>query len=136
MNILNRITDMLSASPKTLFLIDGLGALVSACSLGIILPRYEYLFGMPKSTLMILAALPCFFMAYDLFAYLFVKKRIASFLRGIAIINFCYCLVSIYFLYHHQEDLTSLGYIYFIIELLIVFSMILIEFKTANNLKN
>lgn len=135
MNIQQQIINKASQNPKSLFLIDGFGALVSAVMLGVVLPQFENLFGMPRATLMILAALPCFFIAYDLFAYFFVRKNYTPFLKGIAFINIGYCLLSVYFLFQHHSELTSLGYAYFIIELALVLGVAYIELKTANQIK-
>jgi hypothetical protein len=58
---IKRIVEWSNTNPKKLFLIDGLGALLSAILLGVVLVQLEYLFGIPKSTLYFLASLPCLF---------------------------------------------------------------------------
>ena len=68
-----------SSNPKKLFLIDGLGALVSAFFLGVVLVRLESFFGIPPFILYFLAFLPCLFAAYDFFCYLKVKEHIGYF---------------------------------------------------------
>ena len=52
--------------PKKLFLIDGLGAILSAFLLGYVLVKLERVFGIPSKTLYFLATLPMFFVIYDL----------------------------------------------------------------------
>ena len=47
--------------PKRLFIIDGIGAITSAFMLGIILVKLENIFGIPSSTLYLLAAFPMLF---------------------------------------------------------------------------
>ncbi|MEM6633615.1 MAG: hypothetical protein AAF694_28335 [Bacteroidota bacterium] len=56
-------------SPKKLLIIDGLGALLSAFLLGVVLVRFESQVGMPRNSLYVLAAFPCIFAIYDLISY-------------------------------------------------------------------
>jgi hypothetical protein len=116
---------------KTLFVIDGLGALLSAFLLGVVLVRYENLFGMPKETLYFLAFLPCLFALYDLVCYLKVRGNELFFLKGIAIANLLYCCLSIISVIHHYALLSTLGFAYFILELMVVFVLVCIQLKTA-----
>jgi len=118
-------------NPKTLFLVDGLGALLSAFLLGVVLVYFENWLGMPKQTLYFLAFLPCLFALYDLFCYLKVKKNELLFLKGIAGMNLFYCCLSIGFVIHHSAQLTNLGLAYFILELVVVFVLVCIQLKTA-----
>jgi hypothetical protein len=59
--MLNKIT----SNPKLLFLIDGVGALLSAFLLGVVLASAETTFGMPSKTLYFLATLACLFALYS-----------------------------------------------------------------------
>lgn len=120
--------------PKKLFLIDGLGALVSAFMLGIVLVRLESYIGIPKSSLYILAAIPIFFAAYDLYSYKKEKAHQGRLLRGIAILNLCYCFISIGFAMYHYLTITTLGKIYVVVELLIIIAIVYVELKVANTL--
>lgn len=54
---IKKILEWGNANPKKLFQIDGLGAILSAILLGIILVRFERFFGIPVSTLYFLASL-------------------------------------------------------------------------------
>jgi len=120
------------SNPKKLFLIDGIGALVSAFSLGIILTTFQSYFGMPKNTLYILAFIPCLFAVYDLVCYFQVKQNWRPFLKIIAFANLIYCVISIGFLFNHYQQLTILGWIYFIVEVIIIVVLVKIEFDIAN----
>ena len=95
-------------NPKKLFLIDGSGALLSAFLLGIILVRFEDIFGIPVSTLRILASLPCVFFIYDVFCLL-KKEKTATLLKGIAYLNIGYCLVSIGLISIHYRRSRYMG---------------------------
>jgi hypothetical protein len=119
-------------SPRTLFAIDGVGALFSAFLLGVVLIQFEETFGMPRKALYVLATLPVGFALYDLFCYRFLKRNPKPFLRAIAIANLLYCCLSIGFVVHHFSQLTIWGLLYFGSELLIVLVLAVIELKVAS----
>ncbi len=57
--IVEKILRWGSDNPKKLFLLDGLGAILSAILLGVVLVNQQVLFGIPKPTLYFLAPAPC-----------------------------------------------------------------------------
>ena len=121
----------MNLNPKQLFLLDGFGALLSAFLLGVVLVKFESTFGMPRSTLYILAFIPCLFAVYDFYCYWKIQQQQGFFLKGIAIANLAYCCLSITFAFHHQEQLTTLGRTYFILEILVVVALVAVELKVA-----
>ncbi len=122
---------MYSFNPKQLFLLDAIGAVLSAFFLGVVLVKLESHIGMPRKVLYGLALPACFFAIYSFFCYFRIKKNWKPFLIGIAILNSIYCIISIVTVYFHYQTLTKLGLTYFILELAIVLIVIIIEFKTA-----
>ncbi|MEM1318667.1 MAG: hypothetical protein AAGG75_00355 [Bacteroidota bacterium] len=122
------------SQPKPLFLIDGIGALVSAFLLGVVLVRLEPMFGMPPEALYVLALPPCFFALYDLGCYFAPLRRPGPFLRLIALANLGYCALSIYMVLDHAVQLTVLGWFYFMGELLIVILLAAQEMQVARRL--
>ena len=117
---------------KKIFLIDGIGALVSAFLLGVVLVHFEAYFGIPKSTLYILAGIPCIFALFDFYSFLKVKENLAKHLKWIATANLLYCCLSIGFAFYHSSEIKSLGWAYIIGEVAIVVSLALFELKIAN----
>ena len=128
---LELIANEMRLNPRRLFLIDGFGAILSAFLLGIVMTRYESTFGMPRETLYFLASLPCVFAVYDFFCYLLVAESWRPYLNIIAIANLIYCCISIGFLFYHYQKLTSLGWIYFLLEVIIIIILVIVELKTA-----
>ena len=122
---------ILLTNPKQLFLIDGIGALVSAFFLGVILVVFEPLFGMPKGILYWLAAIPCLFALYSFNCYFFLRNYWRFYLKIITIANGCYCCVTIWLMYCHYQSLTLLGVGYFVAELLVLGILIAIELKVS-----
>lgn len=125
-------------SLKNLFLIDGFGAIVSAFLLSIVLVYFQEFIGIPKTTLYLLATLPCIFALFDFYCYFKVKENLEKSIKTIAIINILYCFLSIGLAIYHHKIITNWGWIYVIIEVIIVMIIAQIELKTVNKhqLKN
>ena len=121
-------------NPKKLFLIDGSGALLSAFLLGVVLVRFEPVFGMPRETLYFLAFLPCIFAVYDVYCYLRITKNQGLFLKIIAVANLVYCVVSTGLVLQHYQRLTNLGLAYFVLEIIVVIVLAMVELKTASGM--
>jgi len=121
-------------NPKQLFLIDGFGAIFSAILLGVVLVRLEPIFGIPESALYLLTIIPCFFAAYDFYCYFQVEKKIDTFLKGIAIMNGMYCIISIVTTFFHRKTISIYGWVYIILEIIIACSLAVFEFKIANKI--
>jgi len=113
-------------------LIDAFGAILSAFLLGIVLVKFEWFFGIPKQSLYVLASIPVGFALYDFFSVFVVKNNLARFLKGIAVANALYCIVSLGYGIFHRELITIYGWIYIIVEISILLFMVVLEFKIAN----
>lgn len=124
--MLNKIT----SNPKQIFLLDCLGALLSATLLGVALPSFQSIFGMPLNVLYGLAVLACLFAIYSFWNYRWFKENWRPYLRGIAIVNLLYCgLTAALVIYFHQE-LTKWGLLYFLQEMVVIIVVVMLEFKT------
>jgi len=126
------VPNKLTANPKQLFLIDGIGALVSAFFLGIVLVRLESSVGMPKNVLYFLAVLPCLFAVYSFYCHFLLKHSWHTFLKGIAIANLSYCVLTVSLLFIHYERLTFLGLFYFLVELVIIGILVTFELRASS----
>ena len=131
---INQVIDKVELNPKELFMIDGIGAILSAFLLGVVLVKFESIFGIPSSTLYFLAAIPICFATYDFYCYHKENSELAQFVKGIAIMNFLYCCLSLGFAFYHVETITSLGWTYILIEIVIVIILATIELKVAKKL--
>ena len=124
----------INLNPKQLFLIDGIGALLSAFLLGIVLVRFEHMFRIPTSVLYVLAVIPLFFAVYDFYFYRKGHQKLGLALKGIALLNLIYCSISIGVLWYHFDQVKLLGWIYIIVEIVIVLFLAMVEFKTGNEM--
>ena len=118
-------------SPGTLFLVDALGALFSAIMLGILLARFEEFFGVPENLLYILAAIAFAFFLNSLSCFLFNRKNWQPWMRGIAVANALYCVLTAILLVVLHEAITVWGLLYFLVEMLIVLVLARMEWIFA-----
>ena len=116
---------------RKLFLLDGFGAITSATLLGVVLVKLENVFGIPISTLYLLASLPCLFAIYDFYCYFKIERNLGKFLKRIAIINLLYCCLSIGLAFYHYQVITNFGWMYIIGEIGIVVVLSMVELKVA-----
>lgn len=119
-------------NPKTIFLVDSIGAFLSAFCLMIISRFYSNYFGINPSTFQLLTILPILFCIYSACCYLLIKRSFKSFILIIAIANFLYCLITLVLMFTLYSELTILGLSYFVIELMIIALIISIEFKVSH----
>lgn len=133
--LIKQISDWGTANPKTLFQIDGFGAILSAILLGVVLVRLESVFGIPKTTLYFLASLPCLFAFYDFYCLFKPDKHLGIFLKGIAISNLTYCFLSMGMAIYHRAEITILGWTYILVEISIVGMLAYMEWSVATNLQ-
>lgn len=118
---------------KNLFLIDGIGAIITALLLSKVLARYESIFGMPANLLYILAGIAACFALYSLTCYWRIKEGGAPFLTGIAVANTLYCIATLGIVAYRFDSLTGLGVAYFIGEVLVVMGLVSVELRAARS---
>lgn len=123
----------IESEPKWLFLVDGLGAMLSSIFLGVVLVKFETFIGIPSSTLYFLAVIPIFFMIYDYTSFRNNRSKTEWLLKGIAIFNLLYCCLLIGFGFYHSDTITIFGITYIILEVLVVVSLAIWEFRSAQN---
>lgn len=124
----------MSVTAKKLFLLDGFGATFSALLLGTVLVKYTELIGMPRQSLFLLTCFPLVFASYDFVCYFAVKQQHPSFLRLIALANLMYCVISAAVIFQHLDELTSVGFTYFILEIVLIVILSITEARVANKI--
>lgn len=126
-NLLSRI------NRKNIFLIDGLGAFLSAFSLGVSLPLLRDWVGMPATTLYFLAIIALFFSIYSLSRFYFSDCKNNIWLKIIIFFNLSYCGLTTYLVCVYFNVLKPLGLAYFFGEIAIILVLVAIEFWTLKN---
>ena len=125
---------LFSKQPKKLILLDAIGALLSAFLLGVVLVRWQHLVGISVPTLYLLAAIPVLFILYDLFYFAKKDHNLSRPLKTLAIMNAGYCILSICTACYEHTKITPLGWAYLSIEILLVLSIALVEYKVSRQL--
>lgn len=133
--MINRVINHLEDKPKTVFIIDSLGALMTAFFLFVIIRSFNEYFGMPKTVLHYLSIIAVCFCLYSAVCFLFLKKRVAHFIRIIGILNLLYCLITTLLIIKYYPQLTMIGGLYFLFEILIISILAYIELKVAEGIK-
>lgn len=118
-------------NPHNLFLIDGLGAVLSALSLGLLLPYFNMYIGMPSNILHFLALPAVVFAVYSLSCYFLKVERWRPFLRAVAIANLLYCCLTIFLMGSNGLTITSLGVGYFFLEIMVILVLAYWELRTV-----
>lgn len=118
---------MRSVDRRTILLVDGLGALLSAVLLGVVLPAFQSYIGMPVHILRGLAFLAVLLAFTSLGCYRFADPTNPRWLRLISSANLAYCAITLGLLVRYYESLTPLGLFYFVAESLIVMSLVVWE---------
>lgn len=118
--------------PQKLFIVDGIGAAVSAILHIFLLAPFESFFGVPAETVYLLALFPIVFVLYDIFAYYQYNGLAQLYLKGIAVMNMMFVALSISMGIYHRDSISVWGWLYLIGECLIVAGLVRLEWRCAN----
>jgi hypothetical protein len=126
---MDRIINRLTHKPKLLFLVDAIGAFLTAFFLLAILRPFDAYFGMPTAILTYLSIIAGLFCLYSLTCFFLVIEQWRPFLRAIAIANLLYACLTFGLVVYYYDRLTLLGIVYFLAEILIICWLVWIELK-------
>ena len=127
------ILDKLTLNPKIIFLMDSLGAMLTAILLFGVLARFEEVFGMPSTALYFLSAAALGCAAFSFYCFLFVNRSFCQFLRIIGTANLLYCVLTVALIIINFESVTKFGLAYFALELAVIAILMVVEFKAASD---
>jgi hypothetical protein len=113
---------------RSIFLLDGTGALVTAGLTGILLPTIPAWHGIPAPILYALASLGLVYSAYSLSCFFGSRPIRGWMLRGIIGANLAYCLIAVILVFS-LEPLTFWGRAYLIAESMVIFGLVLLEVR-------
>jgi hypothetical protein len=121
------LIQQLTANPRRIFLIDGLGALLTAFLLCVVLPSFQKFFGMPVRVLYVLGAVAVVFAVYSFSCYRWVTASHRIFLAAIIIANLLYCVASLGLVIYYFQLLTIWGLLYFAGEIIVILALAALE---------
>ena len=119
------------SNPRQIFLLDGLGAMLTAFLLGVVWTRLETLLGIPSKVLYLLAIVACVYACYAIYCYFLVRKSWRPCLKIIAFANILYCCLTVGVMYRFYQNFSLIGWGYFLGELMVLGTFIFIELYTA-----
>lgn len=111
---------------KNIFLLDGIGALVSAAGAGVILPIFQDWIGLSARTLNILAMVAAVFAIYSLSCFFLIKNIKPVMLAAIMLANSIYGLATCAIAFF-LADILIWGKIYLMGEALVLVAVVWLE---------
>lgn len=135
--IMKKLIRYFSEKQQALFVIDSIGAFMTAFSLFVIVPQFMVHFGMPEKQLTFLSAIAACFGIYSAACFLFLKGSLTPYIRFIGMANLLYCALTIGLLIGYYPMMTTIGITYFVMEIVIICALSYLEFQvtTSNDVK-
>jgi hypothetical protein len=121
-------------SAKKLLLADGIGALVTALILALVLAPFQTVFGMPANILYPLAAVAGMFALYSFTSSFLIRQRWKPVMNRIAFANIFYCCLTILLVILFYDQLTLLGVLYFFAEVVVTSILARLEWRCAKSI--
>lgn len=116
---------------RRLFLLDAAGACLSAALLGLLLPRFQPLIGLPLQQLYWLALGACILAVYSGSCFLFAAFARPLQMRLLALFNGFYLLISLGVVLMYAGQMKPFGYLYFAGETALVLLLVATEWKAS-----
>ncbi|MCE2732563.1 MAG: hypothetical protein O9302_14750 [Cyclobacteriaceae bacterium] len=123
---MNRMFESLREKPKSIFLVDAVGAFASLLSLLIFIFLTDELDAIPTRIKVGLSILICVFIGCGM-AFYFLAKSIPTFLRIVITYNILYAGISFILLLIYFDEIKWIGKSYLIIEILILIGVVVFE---------
>lgn len=120
--------------PSRLFLLDGIGAILSAALLLILHFVFQVTNGLPPLIVYALVAAALFLSAYSLTCSWLLRRCHAHYLRGIALLNGMYLLTVWILLVLYCSRLHPILIIYFILESVVLGCLVCLELLVAKKM--
>jgi len=133
-SIMQKLIKYFAEKQKTLFLIDSIGALITAFSLFVVMRTFNAYFGMPEKELTYLSIIAVCFGIYSAFCFLFLKRELSPFIKLIGFANLFYCALTFGLIIKHYSSLTLMGIAYFLIEIIIIWALSYVELNVAKEI--
>ncbi len=125
------IINKLLRNPYQLFLLDGLGAMLSATLLLLVVAPLEAYFGMPSTIAVILGIIACLLVICSMSCFLLKPRQWTLWMRIVAAGNLLYACTTAILLFLYAHQLTLLGFLYFVGEIIILCVLVVLERKAA-----
>lgn len=130
--MINKAISYFTQHPKTLFILDSIGALLTASLLYLVVSNFYPYFGVPQNVVNIMAGIALCLSLFSGIVFLVVKQNYRPWLTIIGLANLGYCIVTLGGLLYYNAEITLFGIAYFAIEVAVIVTLSKIEFTVAN----
>lgn len=130
---MSKIPGYFSQNPEKLFLLDSIGAFLTALLLVLMLLFFNKFIGIDTKTLCLLISIAVLYSIYSFLCFKIQPEKWQIFLKIIAAANIIYAGGMLTFLILNHDYLTMLGIVYFSVESVIIISLACLEFKVIKN---
>lgn len=114
-------------SLRQIFLLDGIGATLTAILPFALLAVFGDMLRMPIKILFVLSGIAAVYALYSLSCYFLPLKNRKPFLQGIMVANIAYCCLTLGLVLYYWATLSWLGKAYFLGEIGIVLVVVFLE---------
>jgi hypothetical protein len=133
--MINNPIHFIKSRPEKLFILDGIGALLSFSLTAFLLPEITAITGIPNAMNTLLLPWPLLLLGLDVYFYRTEKKLLKTGLLVIPIINCVYCICSFILAGYHRYELTLIGWSYLLLEALIIGGLVYLELITLQQVQ-
>lgn len=116
-------------------MVDGLGALLTALTLGGVFPVFNDSLGVPDFVLFCLFSVASTFAFYSWCCYFLNLKYMRPLLAIIIAGNSTYCLLTVFVLYFLWPNLSAFAVSYFVFEVIVILLLMTAEIKILSQLR-
>jgi hypothetical protein len=120
--------------PRNLFLVDGFGAALTAIMIGLVMPALPQLFIVPTSICYGLAAVAMLFALYSFVCAVLLHSSFRWYFLAIGVANLAYCIATACVVCIYFQQFTLYANLYFLLEIVVIISLVIIELKVVFNL--
>lgn len=131
----NEIINQLAQKPKILFLVDGIGAILTTVFLVVIMIYFNQYFGISKTTFSCLSLFAAFLCIYSTTCFFFLKDNWTFYIRIIGSANLLYCFLTLGLMIFNHDTVTIIGMVYFLVEMALIIGLVYIELSVVNEIK-
>ncbi len=133
--MIQNIIEKWNLKSRRIFMADGLGALLTALTLGIVFPLFNDSLGVPDFVLFCLFSMASTFAIYSWSCYFLNLKYMRPLLAIIIAGNSTYCLFTVFVLYFLWPNLSAASVSYFVFEVIVILLLVIAEIKILSQMR-
>lgn len=129
------LIDKVTSSPRKVFFIDAIGAIISALSLYVLVLPLNVYFGVPEQIILILGSVSAMFIGFSGLCMHFARNHDVIKLKIIIMGNLFYGVLTAALIARNLTEVTGLGIAYFVAEYSVIIALVMLEWECLKKLK-